>query len=249
MSVVLRDVSKVFARRGRGYRPLYRDLIGPSRATASTLRTVALDGVTAEIPLGSKVALVGANGTGKSTLLRLIAGIQQPTAGSVRVDGRVACFLEAGVGVMPTLLLEDGIRLYGAFVGLGRREVAAGIDEILDFAELNDHRRHRIEQLSFGMAQRLFFGVMAYTMKLAKAEVYLLDEWFAGVDRRFKAKGEDLMRRLPLDGRIVIFASHDLDLLAHHCTTALYLSDGRLRHFGDTAAVLEEYRRDAHRSS
>src|SRR5262245_19606136 len=82
MSIVLRDVHKVFARQGRTYRPLYRGLFGTQHATPS-LRTVALDGVTAEIAVGSKVALIGANGTGKSTLLRVIAGIQQPTAGSV----------------------------------------------------------------------------------------------------------------------------------------------------------------------
>jgi ABC-type polysaccharide/polyol phosphate transport system ATPase subunit len=248
MSIVLRDVRKEFVRQGRGHRPLYRDLIRTARGIPAGLRTVALDGVTAEIPPGARVALVGANGTGKSTLLRVIAGIQQPTAGSVRVDGRVACFFEVGVGAVPTLMLEDNIRLYGALVGLTRREVETGIDEILEFAELDTHRGHRIEQLSFGMAQRLFFAVMAHTMKLAKADVYLLDEWFAGVDQRFKEKGEEMMRRVSLGDRIVVYASHDLDLLAHLCTTALYLRDGRVRLFGDTAAVLEQYRRDARES-
>jgi len=244
MSIVLREVGKEFVRGGRGYRPLYRDLLGKARAPAAA-GTVALDGVSAEIPPGSRVALVGGNGAGKSTLLRVIAGIQQPSRGSVRVDGRVACFLEAGAGAVPTLLVEDNIRLYGALMGLERREVEAGIGEILALAELEGHRGHRVEQLSFGMAQRIFFGVMAHTMKLAKAEVYLLDEWFAGVDQRFKQKGEEIMRRLPQGDHIVVYASHDLDLLAHLCSSALYLRDGRLRRFGETAEVLAQYRADS----
>jgi ABC-type polysaccharide/polyol phosphate transport system ATPase subunit len=245
VAIQLRDVRKEFVRSGRSHRPLYRDLIGTLRGTARVQRTVALDGVTVEIPSGSRVALVGANGTGKSTLLRVIAGIQSPSDGSVEVDGRVACFFEVGVGAVPTLRLEDNIRLYGALVGLTRGEIARGIDEILAFAELESHRGHRIEQLSFGMAQRLFFSVMAHTMKLGKADVYLMDEWFAGVDQRFKEKGEDLIRGFPLEGCIVIYASHDLDLLAHLCDTALYLRDGRVRGFGDTAAVLEQYHGDS----
>jgi ABC-type polysaccharide/polyol phosphate transport system ATPase subunit len=245
MAITLRDVGKDFVRRSRTHRPLYREAIHVLRGRLLPERTVALDGITLDIPPGSRVALVGPNGAGKSTLLRIIAGIVQPSRGSVAVRGPAACFFETGAGAAPALRLDDNIWLYGALVGLTRREIARGIDEILDFAELRDHRDARVEQLSFGMAQRLFFAIMAHTMKLEKANVFLFDEWFAGVDQHFKQKGEDLVRRLPVAQRTVIYASHDLELLAHLCSTAVYLRDGRVRMYGDTSAVVEQYRADA----
>jgi len=245
MAITLHDVGKEFARRQRRHRPLYREVMRVLRGQSATDRTAALDGISLEVPPGSRVALVGPNGAGKSTLLRIIAGIIEPSRGSVGVRGRVSCFFEVGAGAAPALRLEDNIWLYGALVGLTRNEIARCMDDILDFAELSEHRDARVEQLSFGMAQRLFLAIMAHTMKLEKADLFLFDEWFAGVDQRFKEKGEELIESLPLGHRTVIYASHDLELLARLCTTAIYLRDGRVRMFGATAAVLERYRADA----
>jgi len=245
MTITLRDVSKQFVRRSRVHRPLYRQVLGALHGHLQPEGTVALDGITLDIPPGSRVALVGPNGAGKSTLLRIIAGIIQPSRGAVTVRGKVACFFDAVAGGAPALRLEDNIWLYGALIGLTRREIARSIDDILDLAELRDHRDARVEQLSFGMAQRLFFAIMAQTMKLDKADVFLFDEWFTGVDQRFKQKGEDLIRRLALAERTLIYASHDLDLLTHLCPTAIYLRGGRMRMFGETQAVVEQYTADA----
>jgi lipopolysaccharide transport system ATP-binding protein len=244
MTITLSHISKEFVRRGRGRRPLYRDVIRLLGGHYVLEQTVALDGVSLDIPSGSRVAIVGPNGAGKSTLLRIIAGIIQPSHGTAAVRGRVACFFEAGAGTAPALRVDDNIFLYGAIVGLTRREIVRSVDEILDFAELREHADARIEQLSFGMVQRLFFAIMAQTMKLGKADVFLFDEWFAGVDLRYQQKGEELIRRLPLAPRIVMYASHDLELLGRLCSTAVYLRGGRVRMFADTAAVVERYKAD-----
>ncbi|MBP1774053.1 MAG: transporter-related protein [candidate division NC10 bacterium] len=244
MTITLSHISKEFVHRGRARRPLYRDVIRLFGGYYTPEQTVALDGVTLDIPSGSRVAIVGANGAGKSTLLRIIAGILQPSRGTAAVRGRVACFFEAGAGAAPALRVYDNVFLYGAIVGLTRREIVCSMDEILDFAELREHADARIEQLSFGMVQRLFFAIMAQTMKLGKADVFLFDEWFAGVDLRYQQKGEELIRRLPLARRIVMYASHDLELLHRLCSTAVYLSGGRVRMFADTATVVERYKTD-----
>jgi ABC-type polysaccharide/polyol phosphate transport system ATPase subunit len=244
MAITLSGIRKEFVRRGGARRPLYRDVIRLLGGHYTPEQTVALDGVTLDIPLGSQVAIVGPNGAGKSTLLRIIAGIIEPSHGTAVVRGRVACFFEAGPGTAPALPVYDNVFLYGAIMGLTRREIVCSVDEILDFAELREHADTRIEQLSFGMVQRLFFAIMAQTMKLGRADVFLFDEWFAGVDLRYQQKGEELIRRLPLAPRIAMYASHDLDLLGRLCSTAVYLRGGRIRMFADTAAVVERYKAD-----
>ena len=243
-AISLRGVSKFFAASGQHRRPLYRELLRARKESVSCDAKAALAAVDLDIPRGAAVAILGPNGAGKSTLLRTIAGIYQPSEGSVDVAGRVACFFEAGVGIAPTLALEDNIHLYGAILGLGREDTSAGLEQILTFAELQDQRRTCVEHLSFGTQQRLFFSIMLYAMQRRSADVFLFDEWLAGADLRFRRKGQEALEAIHDPEMTSIYASHDLECLESMCETAVYVKSGGIRLVGPFAEVAETYRSD-----
>lgn len=243
-AISLRGVSKFFASSGQHRRPLYRELLRARKEPVSSEAKAALAAVDLDVSRGAAVAILGPNGAGKSTLLRTIAGIYQPSEGSVHVAGRVACFFEAGVGIAPTLALEDNIHLYGAILGLGREDTCAGLEQILNFAELQDQRRTCVEHLSFGTQQRLFFSIILYAMQRRSADVFLFDEWLAGADLRFRRKGQEALEAIRDPEITSIYASHDLDGLESMCETAVYVRNGGIRLAGPFAEVAETYRSD-----
>jgi len=239
-AVAARGLTKHFVLETRRRRPLYRDLVNAVRGQ-SPQHVVALGGIDLDVPTGQRVGIVGPNGAGKTTLLRVLAGIYRPTSGACRVQGRVACFLEAGVGIASTLSVLNNIHLYGAVVGLTRRETRASIARILEFAELEDFRFVPVEHLSLGMQQRLFFAIMVETMRRRKADVFLFDECLSGTDARFSEKSERLLEELRHPEQTILYASHNLPHLRAVCGTAIFLKDGRIRHYGTTAEVIQTY--------
>jgi len=239
-AVSLRGISKRFVLETRRRRPLYRDLLNTVRGRSA--RTVAaLDGVDLDVAAGQRLGIVGANGAGKTTLLRVIAGIYRPSRGECRVDGRIACFLEAGVGIAPTLSVLNNIQLYGAIVGLTRAETRASIARILEFAEIEEFRFAPVEHLSLGMQQRLFFSVMVETMRRRKADVFLFDECLSGTDARFGEKSERLLEDVRHPQQTILYTSHNLPHLQRICDAAIWLQHGQVRQHGDTASVVHAY--------
>ena len=240
-AAALDNITKRFVLSQRNRRPLYREMLHLLGRGRQPKMVTALDGVTLDIPEGVSVGLIGPNGAGKSTLLRIIAGIYRSSAGTRRVNGRVACFLSPGSSIAPTIPVIDNIYLYAATLGLGRAATRDGIEQILEFAELGDMRFSRVEHLSSGMQQRLFFSVMMHTMRLGKADIFLFDEWLSGADHRFKEKGEQMLNSLPKSKRTIIYASHDIKRLEQTCDRLIYLRGGKLRAYGSTPDVLETY--------
>jgi len=239
-AVTLRGITKHFALETRRRRPLYRDLLSAVRGGAAHM-VAALDGIDLEVQQGQLLGIVGANGTGKTTLLRVIAGIYLPSAGTCHVSGRVACFLEAGVGIAPTLSVLNNIQLYGAVVGLTRAETRASTARILEFAEIEDFRFAPVEHLSVGMQQRLFFSVMVETMRRRKADVFLFDECLSGADARFSEKSERLLEEVRHPEQTILYASHNLPHLQRICEAAIWLQHGRVRQRGQSADILRAY--------
>jgi len=233
-------VTKRFLAPGERRAPFYRQLTGYVAAVRGTQR-LALDTIDLEVLRGTSLGVVGRNGAGKTTLLRMIAGIYTPTTGRRAVHGRIACHFGGEAGLAPTLSVVDNLYLFGAMLGMGRSETKQSIDVILDLAELRDERGARLEHLSFGKQQRLFFGVMLRAMQLRKADIFLFDEWLAGADRRYQERAEELLRQARAPEHVVLIASHDVDRLRRLCDAAIYLRDGRVAARGDAAAVLETY--------
>lgn len=182
----------------------------------------ALQDVSFEVEAGEFYGIIGRNGSGKSTMLKILAGIYQPTSGQVRVNGQLSPFIELGVGFNPELTARDNVYLNGAILGLSRQEVAAAFDEIIGFAELEQFVDQKLKNYSSGMLVRLAFSVAIR----AHAEILLIDEVLAVGDYAFQQKCFDVFRRLRADGRTIVFVSHDLGSVKEFCNRVLLLDRG-----------------------
>jgi ABC-type polysaccharide/polyol phosphate transport system ATPase subunit len=188
---------------------------------------------------GEAVALIGANGSGKSTALRLIAGIYTPTEGVIETRGRVTAVIELGVGFHAELSGAENIGLYAAVLGLGRRELARRLPEIVDFSELGDFIHEPVKYYSSGMQARLAFSVAA----CVRPDVMLLDEVLAVGDRSFRGRCLDRLREHTAKGGAMVIVSHDLDTARELCTRAVWLDAGRTVLGGDVGDVIAAYER------
>jgi ABC-type polysaccharide/polyol phosphate transport system ATPase subunit len=232
----VRGVSKVFAIPHQKRKTVFDRVFGRGHYTFETLH--ALRDVSLRVEAGEFVGIVGRNGCGKSTLLRIVSGIYPPTAGTVRVDGRVAPILELGVGFNAALTVRDNVFLYGVLLGVPRRRLEAELPAVLERAGIGRFEDARLETLSTGMRARLAFTVAL----LAEAPILLVDEALAVGDEKFQAQCLSELRRLKAEGRTAILVSHDFNLLNELCPRLVLLEAGTVREDGPPARVIERYR-------
>jgi ABC-type polysaccharide/polyol phosphate transport system ATPase subunit len=199
----------------------------------------ALDDVSFEIEHGSAVSLVGANGAGKSTALRLLSRITYPTEGQVRVRGRVGALLEVGSGVHPELSGRENIWLYGSIIGMSRSQIRRSFDDIVAFSELQAAIDKQTKFYSSGMQLRLGFAIATFL----EPQTLLVDESLATADVAFQRKSLARLTELVRQGTTLVFVSHEAAAVEALCTRALLLERGRLVHDGPTVETLAEYRR------
>ena len=196
----------------------------------------ALKGVSFEIFEGEMVGIVGRNGSGKSTTLKIIAGVYHPTSGVVRVSGKVAALIELGAGFHPDLTGRENIVLNGLLIGLSKREIRAREERILDFAELGEFIDSPIKQYSSGMIVRLGFSI---AMEV-DPDILLIDEILAVGDAAFQQKclaRIDQFRRR----KTIVYVSHSAASVRELCSRALLLNEGVLVADGPPDQVLAEY--------
>jgi ABC-type polysaccharide/polyol phosphate transport system ATPase subunit len=197
----------------------------------------SLEGFNLEVAEGEAIALIGSNGSGKSTALRLIAGIYLPTEGVVETCGRIAAIIELGVGFNPELTGAENVELYAAVMGLSRREVVARFEEIVAFADLGDFIREPVKYYSSGMQARLAFSVVV----CVEPDILLVDEVLAVGDQEFRQRCENRLTRFRENGGTLIVVTHDLDSVSRLCSRAIWLDRGRIRADGPAASVVEAY--------
>ena len=208
-----------------------------TRRTYRDLR--ALRGVDFDVHLGEFFGIVGRNGSGKSTLLKIMASIYRADGGRVRIAGRLAPFIELGVGFNPELTSRENVVLNGVLMGLSRREAARRLDSVLEFAELREFADLKLKNYSSGMMVRLAFAVMVE----ADADVMLIDEVLAVGDAAFAQKCVDVFRARREAGRTVVLVTHDMATVQSFCDRAMLIHDGELRYVGDPEeAALRYYR-------
>jgi ABC-type polysaccharide/polyol phosphate transport system ATPase subunit len=187
---------------------------------------------------GDCAGIIGRNGSGKSTVLKLISRILQPTEGQVTVRGRISALLELGAGFHPDLTGRENIYLNGSVLGLNRADIDRHFDSIVEFSELGDFIDMPVKHYSSGMYMRLGFSVAIHV----EPDILIVDEILAVGDQTFQAKCYDRIMDMKRRGVTILFISHDLDSVARLCTHLVWLDHGRVRLAGPTEAVLEQYK-------
>ena len=214
-----------------------RAIVGRSRATPGL---EALRGVTFTVARGEAVGIVGTNGSGKSTLLQILTGTTLPTDGVMRVRGRVMPLLAVGLGFHPELTGRENVTLFASSLGIPRRTIDAGMEDVTAFAELERHMDTPVKRFSSGMVSRLSFAIAVQF----PADIYVFDEVLAVVDGEFRARCLAEIKQLHTSGRTVFFVSHSRDQVSEVCERVMWLEQGVVREIGPTITVLEAYERE-----
>lgn len=199
---------------------------------------LALDDVSFELEKGKTLGLIGKNGAGKSTTLKLISGILKPTSGHIITRGNIVPMLELGAGFDLELTGKENIYLNGAILGYSKEYLESKYDEIVDFAEIRDFIDMPIRNYSSGMMARLAFSIAS----VVQPEILIVDEILAVGDVAFQEKSFNRMKELMTGGATVLFVSHDLEKIEEMCDKVIWLDRGKVVMFGDTQEVCSAYR-------
>lgn len=238
---------------GRPFRALRRALSSgaggsslssaPGDAIAQTEDFWALEDVSFEVQEGEVVGIIGRNGAGKSTLLKILSRITEPTAGRVRLRGRVGSLLEVGTGFHPELSGRENIYMNGAILGMTRAEITRKFDEIVAFAEIERFLDTPVKRYSSGMYVRLAFAVAAHL----DPEILVVDEVLAVGDAQFQQKCLGKMSEVSRGGRTVLFVSHNMAAVNALCARGMLLVQGRITQDGPISGVVAAYLADSAR--
>jgi ABC-type polysaccharide/polyol phosphate transport system ATPase subunit len=199
----------------------------------------ALRSVNFNVTRGESFGIVGTNGSGKSTVLQILAGTTLPTGGSLTVQGRVLPLLAVGAGFHPELTGAENVTLFASSLGIPLPVISARLDAVAKFAEIERHMDTPVKRFSSGMLSRLSFAV---AMQFP-ADIYVFDEVLAVVDGDFQARCLAEIAGLHAAGRTVIFVSHSLDQVAEVCERVMWLDGGHVKQVGPTHEVLDAYSR------
>lgn len=239
----LRQVSKSYPVYSSASERL-KELVGPGRFAARR-HFHALSDVTFDVTRGETLCVVGENGAGKSTLLQIVAGILEPTSGTIHVRGRVAALLELGAGFNPDFTGHENVLLNAAIHGFSRREMETRFDAIADFADLGEFMDRPVRTWSSGMIVRLAFSVAIHV----DPEILLLDEALAVGDVAFRQRCMRRIHELRRSGATILLVSHSMADVEAVGDRALWLEHGRIREAGDPSKVVAHYTAEADRNS
>jgi ABC-type polysaccharide/polyol phosphate transport system ATPase subunit len=197
----------------------------------------AIREVSFAVPEGRTLGIIGRNGSGKSTILKLVAGITKPTSGWVRVRGRISALIELGAGFHPEISGRENVFINGIMLGLSKREIARRFDDIVEFAELEAFIDEPVKTYSSGMYMRLGFAVAIHV----DPDVLLVDEVLAVGDEAFTHKCLDKFAEFKRRGKTILLVTHALGLVERFCDEALWLDGGQVRAMGDPRRVVDRY--------
>jgi ABC-type polysaccharide/polyol phosphate transport system ATPase subunit len=197
----------------------------------------ALANVSFKLKTGDVLGIIGENGAGKSTVLKILAKVTQSTKGIVTVDGKVGALIEIGAGLHPELTGRENIFLYGAILGMKKREVEEKYDDIARFSGLEDFLDTPVKFYSTGMYLRLGFSVTAHS----SFDILLIDEVLAVGDEAFQKRCLEKISQFKTQGKTIIFVSHNLSVVKNICPNTIWLDKGRVKALGKTNTVLKKY--------
>ena len=236
-AIEIRDLVKVYKLYDRA-RDRVKDAFGLSRHKAQK-RHYALNGVNLCIRKGETVGIIGTNGSGKSTILKIITGVLSPTSGQVKVDGRISALLELGAGFNQEYNGIENVYLNGTMMGFTDREIDAKLPDILEFADIGDYVNQPVKTYSSGMFVRLAFAVAINI----EPEILIVDEALSVGDVFFQAKCYHKFEEFKKMGKTIVFVSHDLSVISKYCDRVFLLNKGTLLGEGSPKEMIDAYKR------
>lgn len=242
--IEVKNLHKVFHIPHEKRNTIFQALTGLLKPTSYEMFT-ALRDISFSVDEGEMFGIIGENGSGKSTILKLISRILIPTSGSVITRRQVTPFLELGVGFNFDFTATENIQIYGIIMGLSPREIEEKIDDILKFADLERFRDTKLRNFSSGMYVRLAFSTAIRT----NPDILLLDEVLAVGDMEFQKKCLNVLERFKDEGVTIIFVSHDLDAVQKHCGRTMLIHHGEQVMTGKTEDVIAKYVQKSNDSS
>ena len=238
-SIEVNDVSMIFNIASEQLNNLKEYFIKIMRHELFFKEFRALDHVSFKVRRGEVVGLVGTNGSGKSTMLKCIAGVLEPSEGSIEVRGNIAPLIELGAGFDPELTARENIYLNGSLLGYSREFIDAHLQEIIDFAELESFMDMPLKNYSSGMVARIAFAIATVT----EPDVLIVDETLSVGDVFFQQKCEERIQRFIESGDVtVLFVSHSMEQVERICQRAIWIEKGVQRMDGPVGEVLAAYR-------
>lgn len=236
--IEVNNISKRFKIPHEKRTTVYDNIIGKITGSSYSYEVFeALKGVSFKIKKGETFGIIGENGSGKSTLLKILSNVLVPDTGYVKVKGKVAPFLELGVGFQPELTAVENVYLYGAIMGMDRKQMDVRLDQIFEFAELDRFRDAKLKNFSSGMYSRLAFATAIST----DPDVLLIDEVLAVGDEAFQVKCYDKIDEYKRQGKTIVFVSHALNTIQEVCKNCLMLQNGNVKSIGSTGSVISAY--------
>ena len=238
-AVEVNDVSMVFNMASEQLNSLKEYFIKAMKHELFFKEFRALDHVSFKVPKGQVVGLVGTNGSGKSTMLKIIAGVLEPSEGECIVRGNIAPLIELGAGFDPELTARENIYLNGSLLGYTAEFIDNHLDEIIDFAELHDFMDMPLKNYSSGMVARIAFAIATIT----DPDILIVDETLSVGDVFFQEKCERRIQKFIDSGDVtVLFVSHSIEQVERLCQKAVWIEKGHLRMVGDVEDVCDQYR-------
>jgi lipopolysaccharide transport system ATP-binding protein len=237
-AIVVENVSKVFRIPTEKKTTVFENLLDLLKGKKFAYEELqALKDVSFTVERGETLGIIGENGSGKSTLLKILASVLWPDSGSVKVNGRVAPFLELGVGFQPELTARENVYLYGAIMGMKKGEIRRKYDNIFAFAELKKFENMKLKNFSTGMYMRLAFSTAIAT----DPDILLVDEVLAVGDEAFQRKCLEKFDEFKRNGKTIVFVSHNMDAVKNLCERAILLNNGKIASIGPTEKVVSDY--------
>jgi ABC-2 type transport system ATP-binding protein len=236
-AVVVSNVSKSFKLPHTRHTGLKQVFVNFYKRRRGYEKQLVLDGISFEIKKGEFFGIVGRNGSGKSTMLKLLAGIYEPNKGKAVVKGSLTPFIELGVGFNPELTGRENVFLNGALLGFNRKEMEAMYGDIVEFAELERFMDQKLKNYSSGMQVRLAFSIAIR----ARSDILLIDEVLAVGDAIFQHKCFAYFKELKKRKQTVIFVSHDSGILQEYCDSGILLEKGKIVSRGKISKIVKDY--------
>lgn len=199
----------------------------------------ALQDVSFQVEKGESLGLIGLNGSGKSTMLKTIAGVLKPTKGSVDIKGSIAPLIELGAGFDMDLTAHENVFLNGALLGYGREEMGNYMQNIIDFSELKDFMDVPVKNFSSGMVSRLGFAIAT----IGTPDILIVDEVLSVGDFQFQQKCEERINHMKEAGTTILFVSHSIEQVKKVCSKVVWLEKGRLKMQGEAKEICDIYKK------